>query len=806
MKHRILALLLACLTLTGLLAGCSNPSATTDPDSSGTDSTERQYAYQSTFTPLTLDESLKIDYINSMCISGDVMYLSANCVVGQEEAIDPTTNEPYLDENQQPVMNDIYETRLFSMDLETQALQPLSGYTPSAIPEGMEGSVSISNITPGADGTIWICEDMYTYYYDLPENFDASTDDMWNYYVDGGNTSKYIHLDSTGAVLETREFKPQEGTYLTGTVIDAAGNFYATDWQNIYIFDTEGKQSASIPVENGINSLVRLSDGNVYAHMWVSKEEETYYALVPVDPAAKALGEEEIRIPNTAYTVYPAEGEYLFYYNNNGTIYGYKKDAEEGERLFSWIDCDLNENDVRQFSIRADGSILALESRYNEATSKQEYNLVDIQRVDAASMPEQVDLTLACMYLDWDLRTEVVNFNRQKNGIRINVVDYSQYNTEDDYNAGIQKLNTEILSGKVPDILVTDNLPVKQYTAKGILRDLYPMIDADGELSRDDLMTHFFDTISEDGKLYQITDSFAIDSVAGRASVVGDRTSWTLQDLMDAKAAMGDNVSIFGEYDTKSGVLYSCLSHGIDSFIDWESRTCSFDSQEFIDMLNFANQFPKEFNAEDYDWENSESEFSRIRSGKQMLTRAYIYSLNDIQYQSIYFDGDIAFVGYPTTGDTGSTFSFSAALAISSSCQHPDEAWKFVRTFLTEDYQTKQYMYELPTNKHSFDAYVEQATKQEYYTDPETGEEKPISNGGISFGDGEMIEIYAATQKDIDLFMKVYESCGGVTSYNQDISNIINEETAAFFDGQKTAEETASLIQNRVNLYVSEQR
>src|SRR5699024_11484299 len=95
------------------------------------------------------------------------------------------------------------------------------------------------------------------------------------------------------------------------------------------------------------------------------------------------------------------------------------------------------------------------------------------------------------------------------------------------------------------------------------------------------------------------------------ASVVGDRTSWTLQDLMDAKASMGDNVSIFGEYDTKSGVLYSCLSHAIDSFIDWEARTCSFDSQEFIDMLNFANQFLKEFNYEDYDWETSESEFAR---------------------------------------------------------------------------------------------------------------------------------------------------------------------------------------------------
>ena len=96
--------------------------------------------------------------------------------------------------------------------------------------------------------------------------------------------------------------------------------------------------------------------------------------------------------------------------------------------------------------------------------------------------------------------------------------------------------------------------------------------------------------------------------------------------------------------------------------------------------------------------------------------------------------------------------------------------------------------------------------KQEYYTDPETGEEKPVSTGGIGFGDGEMIELYAITQEEMDLFMKLYESCGGVTSYNENISNIVNEETAAFFDGQKTAEETASLIQNRVSLYIQEQK
>lgn len=41
---------------------------------------------------------------------------------------------------------------------------------------------------------------------------------------------------------------------------------------------------------------------------------------------------------------------------------------------------------------------------------------------------------------------------------------------------------------------------------------------------------------------------------------------------------------------------------------------------------------------------------------------------------------------------------------------------------------------------------------------------------------------------------------------DQNIANIINEESGAFFAGQKSAEETARIIQNRVSVYIGEIR
>jgi len=34
--------------------------------------------------------------------------------------------------------------------------------------------------------------------------------------------------------------------------------------------------------------------------------------------------------------------------------------------------------------------------------------------------------------------------------------------------------------------------------------------------------------------------------------------------------------------------------------------------------------------------------------------------------------------------------------------------------------------------------------------------------------------------------------------------DIISEETQAFFSGQKSAQETADIVQNRVNIYINE--
>jgi len=59
-----------------------------------------------------------------------------------------------------------------------------------------------------------------------------------------------------------------------------------------------------------------------------------------------------------------------------------------------------------------------------------------------------------------------------------------------------------------------------------------------------------------------------------------------------------------------------------------------------------------------------------------------------------------------------------------------------------------------------------------------------------------------------DEAQKLYDSilsCKSMHRPDSQIEVILNEETPALFDGQKSAEEVADIIQNRVHTYLNEQ-
>lgn len=843
--YRVIAALLALVMLLGMFSGCSkNGSETTDPanpsNNPGTKTetndekaaSTSKYAYQAEYLPIPDN----VRYVNTSTISGSNLYFTGSIIDGKQT---------FTDENGEEIEYDNYRSALFKLDVETGACTELTEFQLPEVPEGWLGSSDLNNLQSGADGTLWAIYNNYTYRYNPPADL-AEDDSMYNYYEEGENKTGLLHLDADGKELKRIEFNQTDENgnsfYVSSFFVDNSGNVYLSDWQNVYIYDQDGKLKTTVDLGENGGDLCELKAGVVgvsYYKNDEAKPEESGRVFQEIDPATGKLTGDTVKLPDVAYSFFPGDDVYDIYYDYNGNIYGYKFDTGTKDKVIDWIECDINSNNINSYSILPDGRVIAFESSYDDQAQKNNMQLIVMTRVDAASVVNKTVLTFACMYLDWNMRDAIVKFNRASNTHRIVVRDYSEYNTDDDYNAGIQKLNTEMLSGKLPDMIDinTYNMPVEQYAAKGFLTDLYELIDADADLSRESFVQPVLKALeSADGKLYQLPNTFAVSTAIALDKVAGDYDTWNLAAVKDAMTKLQDGASVFDVYRTKTDILQTCISRNIDAFVDWENGGAHFDSDEFKALLEFANQFP-----DTYDWENAtdeenDSAQNRMNSGKQLMTDMYVSSFEDMLYQLTGYNGGVKFVGYPSEdGTSNHAFQIDGAIAISSTCADKTAAWNFMKQFLNEDYQSGYNVWNFPINQKAFDQKMKDAMTEEYQTDENGNVVKdengnPIRipkmtyyttdmGGGVAFAatteavmiggsgvneDGS-ISIYAMTQEQVDQILDLINATTAVFGYDESILNIISDEAAAYFAGEKSLDDTANMIQSRVNLYVAEQ-
>lgn len=803
---KVTALLLALCMVLGL-AACGN----------GGDDTSQLSG--TIYMPEYIDFNLDAEYINSGYCDGQNVYVIAEIRTETEPYVDPDTGESFP--------NYEYTTGIYRIPLDGGEPVKLENFESTPIPEGVEGSSNISNIRGGEDGTLWVTEDVYTTTFELPADFDPNTDDKWNYPSESTNSQILRQLDSTGNELsriDTSGMQEKLGAdYINSMIMDPEGCFFTsvqtygetTSETKIVVLDKDQNVLFTIEEENLWGQLTLLGDGTVGMSVW---SEEGGQVLRTIDKAAKGWGA-EYPLPPNGGNIYTGSQKYIFYYDNGDSLYGFNKETKAGEKILSWSAANINKDELMFFTFLEDGRIVAMTRSWGMNGNDMTMELAILTEKDASVLKDKVTLTYATQYLGYEERNKIIDFNKSSDKYRIEIKDYSEFNTAEDYKAGLTKLNTEIAAGNVPDILNVSGLPIQQYGAKGLLEDLWPYIDNDPDLGRDAIMENVFKAAEQDGKLYQVFSTFSIQTVVGATKVVGDRMSWTLDDLQAALATMPEGCTIFGEGDTKAGMLSNVLAQNMDAFVDWSTGQCSFDSEDFISLLEFCNSFPLEYDWNNVDWEEYEDDNTRVMNGKQMLLNAYLYDLGDsLQMYEVVFNGDYSFIGFPQEdGSVGSSFSLGNGIAMSSTCKDKEGAWSFMREYLMPQYANvdEEYMiggYNLSTNKADFEKMVEMAMKKEYQLD-ENGNQvldengQPIEVPKYTYGFNDLtVDVYATTQEQYDQFMALYNAIDSISTYDENIYNIVNEVAGGYFNGDKTVQDTAKQIQDRVTLYVNEQR
>ena len=774
---RILTLILATVLIISQIAGCKR---NTDDDNNIEEVPE--FVYYPAYAPMPGG----LGDIGSITVVGDRMYFAS--LKYDEETYTQTTS-------------------LYSMNFDLTDLQELENYSQSSrpvnIPEDATSYSWIVGLYSGgeSDSELLLIERSYYYGYDVPEYFDPETDYEWNYYQDYGEFTTIRKLDSTGAEMARVELSDlAEGNdyfYINTVAVDAAGNIYAGSQQTIYVLDNEGKLKFKLEVPNWVNQLVSMPDGTV-AHLgW----EDLGYALTKIDYEARTFGE-KTDLPQNVYNIYPAGGDYSFLYNNYTSLYGVDANTGEPVLILDWILNGIDGNNLSSITMLPDGKIIAANYEYDYVTYMPKYEIITLDKVRSDTLPELITLDIACFGMDWNLRNAIIQYNKKSLSTKISITDYQDFSTRENYMEGLTRLNTEIISGNVPDILLTSQLPLTQYASKGLLEDLYPFIDSDPDISRSDLMESIFRAAEINGGLYQIFPNFYISTLIGNPNVVGSYPGWNMDEFMEVINSNPQAVSPFGVYTTKSSYLENVLTMGMNDFVDWTAGKTYFDTGEFAKILEYANTFPEEFNYDnDYIYV---SDYDLIMSGQQIISTFWAYDVRSIQMQKLLFGGEIVFKGYPSESRKGNVLYLYSGIAMTSSCKDKAAAWDFMKTILSEDWQRTYSSYQLPTNKNIFDEMLEIAMTPQYWTD-EFGEEHEYAYTSWGWGTDDFIEIFALTQEEADLILSLIDSVSGAYSYDETLMTIVRESANEYFGGRSTAQDAARIIQSRASIYVAEQ-
>ncbi len=670
----------------------------------------------------------------------------------------------------------------------------------------------------------------------------------YNKYDDEGNSESSNTLytyDSTGNLVSSVDLSKvitqednDNNRYFNSYIVDAQGNIYINLSTCIRVCDKSGNVLFTTPESNGdnewINGLIFTNSGVPAVYKYSYSDTGSSSKLVEIDLNAKGYGK-EYELGSSINTIYNGSGDYLCYSSSDTGIVGVRADNLQTESVLNLLNLGIDNSNINSMAVNDDGSFVTVGYDYSGMTARSTLSL--ITPIDSSEVKEKKVLTLGCFYIDWNIRSQIAEFNKTNEDYTIYATSYSESNDTSDYTAALTKFNNEILAGNVPDILlISSGMPYNSYASKGLFADLYEFMDKDDVYNRDAFMPNVLKAMEKDGKLYEITPSFTVQTYAAKKSLVGDATSLTMDQANQILASMPEGATLTNDSQTMTASNFLSTAITFSNFVDYTNATCNFDSPEFKAILETAKKYPAEI---DYDaLYNDNPNYWMEQETACRENRALLYSVyfNDFSIytntRDAYFGEDISFVGFPGSGAsnaTGSVISTGSEIAVSSKSKYKDGAWEFIKLVLdnavgeqdsgnygvaiTSDASvaeaadeavkriTSQY-YGLPVVKSQLQALGQQATIPQTYTDTD-GTVQQVDNT-YYVGNTE-VKVNLITQDEVSMLIDYFSTVDTIARYDESLTDIINEEANAYFKGTKSVDEAASLIQSRASIYLSEQ-
>lgn len=453
-------------------------------------------------------------------------------------------------------------------------------------------------------------------------------------------------------------------------------------------------------------------------------------------------------------------------------------------------------------------------------TDKSSINITTNSKSSQNNNQKSNVLTIACFLNNGFLQTASKRFQEINPDIKIEIKEYGHAieNKVDLGNGGtltsvnvkpeeFQKyrytINTELMSGKAPDIISIEELPYKEYIDSGMLANMSPLMEDDSDFNVKDYNTKIFDLLHYNDGLYVVPMSYSLNLITGNYNLESqhginnkiDGSSWNWQDFFAAaqKALKNSGTSGKPEYifSVTQDTLFEEMFLSIyEDIVNEKEKTAGFISEDFIHTLEYC----KSLSDNRLIYKNRKD----LKRGKVIFDRYYVNSIYHMASEgSVSYVVDNTtryFYKMPSNGSkSGVTFSAFDMYAVNNNSNNKDLAWKFIKFLLSDEMQSSPELVFLPVNNITFDKKIERESHQ-YISECEKFKEIPLEKAH------KLLDNYTQQLKKFKSNVESYRYANPV------ILNIVKEHAEMFFSGQKSSKQVAEIIQNKVSTYLKEQR
>lgn len=391
-------------------------------------------------------------------------------------------------------------------------------------------------------------------------------------------------------------------------------------------------------------------------------------------------------------------------------------------------------------------------------------------------------LTLATVNPGGQTVAQVREFNRSNSEYQVEILDFSSLLDSGSYMDLFTTWNTAIAAGDTPDMIDFSNLPWHSFADRGMLLDLNTI------LPQEDILPWLWKSVSYHGANYTFPGCFTVETLVGKQLKLGDRQHWTVQEFL--ALADSSDISMFSGMSRELFLFYM-EQYLLDAFLDEETKTCSFDSEEFRSLLDYAATLA---DTEELGFE-VENSMLLIRRDLALAEPVILSNIGQMHSAESYTVGEpLAWIGWP--GPNGTKVRPDAEIAVFKNTDHADGAAAFLHFLLSDTSQTVLGRFAFPMTASAFESEIAAAMEARNTNDPDLATEFTV--------DGTVYPVVPLSEEDAARYETFFENISAQIYYPWQAANILEAECGALWAGERTAAETAAQIQKRMELYLAE--